>query len=88
MSFAIIARQAGLVVAQGFAPNCLKYKADSQAYFSYGAQLRSGNIKVSYQGNRFQSPDVQRQSPVHLMQLFGIWIGDLPRHTDFKTQFD
>ena len=64
MSFAIIAQQAGLVVAQGFAPNYLKHKADSQVYFSFGVRLRSGNTTGSYQGNQFQSPDVQPQSPV------------------------
>ena len=78
MSFAIIAQQAGLVVAQGFAPNCLKHKADSQAYFSCGARLRSGNITVSYQGNQFQSPNVQRQSPVPPDATFWHLIGDLP----------
>ena len=65
-----------------------KHKVNSPAYCGCDAQSMFDNTTASYLDSPFQSPNVTTKYLHHLMQFFGIWIGDLSCYPYFKTEFD
>lgn len=65
-----------------------KHKVNSPAYCGCDAQSMFDNTTASYLDSPFQSPNVHYQVLAPLDAIFGIWIGDLPCHPNFKTEFD